>query len=192
MPRPNPLRGLHSETNLARRVAYERERRGWSYESTAKRMSAVGCPVQGSAVYRIEKGVPRRRISVDELVAFSRVFEVDIDELLVPMAFFISQEVKTVAERTVQSRIGTLNAVVEMAAAVAALMNLAVAAEEGLKGDADSQQIFTMIGEALDLNKDTLLPEGDLENAVASAFLSIWEAVVVRYRGEGGEGALDG
>ena len=85
MPRPNPLRSLDSEDNLARRIAYERERRGWTYESTAKRMTDAGCPIQGSAIYKIEKGNPRRRISVDELVAFSTIFDAEISDLLSPV-----------------------------------------------------------------------------------------------------------
>ena len=85
MPRPNPPRALQSEENLARRIAYERENRGWTYEGIAKRLTEVGCPIQGSAIYKIEKGIPRRRISVDELVGFASVFELDIDELLTPM-----------------------------------------------------------------------------------------------------------
>jgi len=85
VPRPNPLRTLASgEENLASRIARERQRRGWSYEGTAARMTQAGCPIQGSAIYKIEKGSPRRRVSVDELVAFAEIFEITLPGMLEP------------------------------------------------------------------------------------------------------------
>ena len=50
------------------------EQRGWSYTGLAQRMTAQGCAIDQSALYKIEKGNPRRRISVDELVALREVF----------------------------------------------------------------------------------------------------------------------
>lgn len=84
MPRRNQPRSLFSEEGLAQRVGYERERRGWTYESLAARMTAVGCPINQSALYKIEKGEPRRRITVDELVALSRVLDTPVEHLLLP------------------------------------------------------------------------------------------------------------
>jgi transcriptional regulator with XRE-family HTH domain len=84
MPRVNPLRTLVNEGNLARRIAYERERAGQSYAGLAKRMEEAGYPMQASALFKIEKGEPPRRITVDELVGFSMVFGVPVDELLMP------------------------------------------------------------------------------------------------------------
>ena len=91
MSRPNQLRVMYSEVNLARRIAYEREQRGWSYEGIAERMTRVGCAIQASAIYKIEKGNPPRRISVDELVAVSRVLDVPVDRLLVPLEVVVSE-----------------------------------------------------------------------------------------------------
>src|SRR3954454_11472059 len=85
MPRPNPRRAIASEQNVARRFTYERERRGWSYESLAQRMTDAGCPIQGSALYKIEKGRPRRRITVDELAAFAQVLGEHAQNLLRPV-----------------------------------------------------------------------------------------------------------
>lgn len=85
MPRPNATRSVESEANLARRIARERDARGLSYEALAKLMTDVGCPIQGSAIFKIEKGDPPRRITVDELVAFGLVFGVAPEDLLVPM-----------------------------------------------------------------------------------------------------------
>lgn len=91
MPRPNPTRSLQSETNLARRIAFEREERGWTYEGTAKRLTDAGCAIQSSAIYKIEKSDPPRRISVDELVGFAKVFDLSVEELLVPMELIHDQ-----------------------------------------------------------------------------------------------------
>lgn len=85
MPRPNPLRRVAAERLLAERLAYERERREWTYEGMAKRVSDAGCPIQSSAIFKIEKGDPPRRITVDEFVAFARVFETTVEDLLLPI-----------------------------------------------------------------------------------------------------------
>lgn len=84
MPRRNPVADLRSEESLARRIADEREKRGWSYEGLAKRMTDAGCPVNASGLYKIEKVEPRRRITVNELVALSEVFKVPVADLLLP------------------------------------------------------------------------------------------------------------
>jgi transcriptional regulator with XRE-family HTH domain len=84
MPRPNPQRSIASEASLARRIAFEREERGWSYDGLASRMTQAGCPINASALYKIEKGDPPRRITVDELVALSRVFGIKLPGLLAP------------------------------------------------------------------------------------------------------------
>ncbi len=92
MPPRNPGRSLFSEEGLAQRIAQERERRGWTYDGLAKRMTEVGCPINQSALYKIEKGTkakdgqpgPARRITVDELVALAQVFETTPEDLLLP------------------------------------------------------------------------------------------------------------
>lgn len=84
MPRPNQRRRLATERALARRIAHERERREMSYEGLALRMEKVGCPINASGIYKIEKSDPPRRITVDELVGFSLVFGIPIDNLLMP------------------------------------------------------------------------------------------------------------
>lgn len=85
MARPNRQRAIGSERALARRIQWERENRGWSYDGLASRMTQVGCPIQPSALYKVEKADPPRRITVDELVALARVMELDINELLRPL-----------------------------------------------------------------------------------------------------------
>jgi transcriptional regulator with XRE-family HTH domain len=104
MPRPNRTRSIASEDNLARRVAYEREQRGWSYAGLAQRMTAQGCAIDQSALYKIEKGTPRRRISVDELVALSEVFAIPVADMLAPPELMAQRQVLDVLERFRQAK----------------------------------------------------------------------------------------
>lgn len=106
MPRPNPPRDIYAEEYLAQRIQMERERRGWSYEGLAKRMTDAGCPINQSALYKVEQGQPRRRITVDELVAMARVFETSVEDLLVdPKLLALREVVPLLAEwRDLKSR----------------------------------------------------------------------------------------
>ncbi len=99
MPRPNPTRHLFAEANVAARVALERERRGMSYEGLAKRLSDIGCPIQASAIFKIEKGTPRRRITVDELVGFAAAFGMSVEELLVDPEVRLGRELTRSLQR---------------------------------------------------------------------------------------------
>ncbi len=81
MPRPNPPRTLAGEDTLRRRIAYEREQRGWSPAGLASRMTKAGCPIQQSAIWKIENA--GRQIKVTELLALQRVFDVPMEELFV-------------------------------------------------------------------------------------------------------------
>lgn len=83
MPRPSRDKSAGAEANLARRIEYEREKRGLSYEVLAKQLTETGCKIQGSAIFKIEKADPPRRITVDELTAFAEVFtDGDIPRML--------------------------------------------------------------------------------------------------------------
>ncbi|WP_155991927.1 helix-turn-helix domain-containing protein [Nocardioides sp. URHA0032] len=92
------------EVELARRVAMEREARDWSYEGLAERMTNVGCPIQGSAIYKIEKADPPRRITVDELIAFATVFETPVRDLLLPREVVIDAKLGRLFERWEEAR----------------------------------------------------------------------------------------
>jgi transcriptional regulator with XRE-family HTH domain len=83
--RLNPPRSIGGETNLARRIEKERTKRGWSYETLAKMLTAAGCSIQGSGIYKIEKADPPRRITVDELLALAQVFDTTVEDLLTPI-----------------------------------------------------------------------------------------------------------
>jgi hypothetical protein len=74
---------LASEDALARRIAFEREERAWSTGGLADQMTKAGCPMNQSAVWKIENGEPRRKITVDELLGFAKVFDLPVEELLV-------------------------------------------------------------------------------------------------------------
>ena len=47
-------------------------------------MEKAGCPIQVSAIYKIEKADPPRRITVAELVGFAQVFGLPVENLLLP------------------------------------------------------------------------------------------------------------
>jgi transcriptional regulator with XRE-family HTH domain len=86
VPKTNPTRALNVEETLAQRIAFERQRRGWTYDGLAKRMTDLGCPIQASGLYKIENPDPqtgrRRRITVDELAGLSHAFGIRIPDLL--------------------------------------------------------------------------------------------------------------
>ncbi len=99
MPPSNPNRTIDDEDNLARRIRYERGLRGWSYEHLAQRLTSAGCAIQGSAIYKIEKAQPRRRVTVNELVAFARVFNLDAGNLLKPVDLLGDREAEKLTDR---------------------------------------------------------------------------------------------
>lgn len=84
--KPNKPRTVGREELLAQRIEELRKSSAppMSYETLATRMAAVGCPIQASGLQRIVKGAPRRRVTVDELVALAQVFNVTVDELISP------------------------------------------------------------------------------------------------------------
>lgn len=79
--------GMMSEGNLARRISWEMEQRGWSQERVAKEMTNVGYPLHQSSVSKIinPKDGKRRSISVDDAIGFAKIFGVTLDNLLIPL-----------------------------------------------------------------------------------------------------------
>lgn len=104
MPRPNPPRPLRGEANLARRIAYERRRADMSTEGLARRMTDHGCPINQSAIWKIESGDPPRRITYDEALAFAEVFGVPLDELAIPPEIMADQTAIELIEAYEQAR----------------------------------------------------------------------------------------
>ncbi len=82
MPPVNRSRRRPEEDRLARRITYERTKRGWSYAGLAARMANAGCRLDQSAFHKIEKSDPRRRITVDEFAALCEVFDLTPAEML--------------------------------------------------------------------------------------------------------------
>ncbi len=92
MPKRLTGRTITAEDDLAERITHERERRGWSYERLAREMTKAGCKTHASAVHKIEKGEPRRRITVTELVGISRALDLPVEDLLRPLAAVLNEE----------------------------------------------------------------------------------------------------
>lgn len=103
MARPNRPRTVGTEESLARRIRAERERRDWTYEALAKRMEGVGCPIQPSAIFKIEKGKPRRRVTVDEFVALANVFALDLTDLLLPLELVNDREARRLLDEYIEA-----------------------------------------------------------------------------------------
>jgi uncharacterized protein YaaQ len=72
---------------------------GLSYESLARLMSEAGCQINASALFKIEKGQPPRKITVDELVAFSKVFDTRVEDLLIPLELIDQDRARELLER---------------------------------------------------------------------------------------------
>ncbi len=74
------------EDYLAARITAERNARGWSQERLAKEMKAIGCHMPQPSISKIEnpKSGGRRDITVDEAIAFSKLFGIPLGELLLP------------------------------------------------------------------------------------------------------------
>lgn len=122
MPRPNRPRRIGTERALARRIAFERESRDLTYDRLASRMEEQGCPIQPSALFRIEKGDPPRRVTVDELDALSRVFGIRADRLLLPPEAVASAKVRQLVDRWHAARQASSEATQADREATAALM----------------------------------------------------------------------
>jgi len=121
---------MEGESNLARRIAHERARTGLSYEGLAKRMTDVGCSIQGSAIYRIEKGDPPRRVNVDELLALAEVFETSAADLLTPMELIDQQHAARLLERIDVAERGLFTFIGEMVGSYTECLHLAEANPE--------------------------------------------------------------
>jgi len=119
----NPVDGvqLGSEDGLARRVEHERMRRNWSPAGLARLVTKAGAPMNQSAIWKIENGTPRRKITVDEALAFAAVFEVPLEELLLPVELVEEQELRRLLEARHERWLAVAQAESELEAAEAAL-----------------------------------------------------------------------
>jgi transcriptional regulator with XRE-family HTH domain len=65
---------------VIRRIAYEREQRGWSTAEVARRLTAEGFKISQSSVWAIEND-DRRKITLAEAVAFADLYGLDIADM---------------------------------------------------------------------------------------------------------------
>lgn len=126
---------MGSERALARRITYEREKRGWKQVALAARMSALGCPLTQSAISKIENEDPPRRITVDELVAFSQVFEISAEELLLPPELVADHEALALLEEWRAARTAESQAQLKLVAHTREHPHTAAAIEDLLADD---------------------------------------------------------
>lgn len=114
---------MSAQDELAHRIAYERERRGWSYEDTAIALAREGLELHYTAIYKTEK--KGRRVTVDELVALASAFDTTPGDLLRPVAEVADEEVGVVTQRFWASMHEINRATAEMHKAVIRLNELA-------------------------------------------------------------------
>lgn len=72
---------MGAEERVAAALDAHRKAYGLSYVEMADRMTAVGCPIDQSALWKMTNAEPRRRVTVDEFVAASVVLGVSLAEL---------------------------------------------------------------------------------------------------------------
>lgn len=184
MARPNPMRSIEGETNLARRVALERRSRGWSYDALAKRMTDAGCPINASAIFKIEKGDPPRKIQVDELLALATVFEADVMDLLTPMAVYRKERGKEIVATIEEGRDGLARSVVALVQGYMDYFELAVFDPE-LREFVDNRSQWQEIAEdqvdsgplfTIEIGERTIAPKTErIREAAISLHLAIIE-----------------
>lgn len=95
---------MGGESNLARRIARERNARGWSARELTRRVQVAGCKVPANTVTRIE--ARQRGVSVDELIGLSQALGLSVDDLLTPLELVDDQE----AQRLLQAIGGSMEA----------------------------------------------------------------------------------
>ncbi|MFX0539556.1 helix-turn-helix domain-containing protein [Ornithinimicrobium sp. Y1847] len=196
MARPNPTRSIQGESNLAQRIALERRRQEWSYETLARRMTEAGCPINASAIYKIEKGNPPRKITVDELIAFADVFDQEVEDLLTPIDLYRKEHAKMVARKIDEARDQLSNALAALANGYIEYFDLAVydpelrefvdnrQLQEDMVDAASSGRLFTLT--LAGVRADDELDDGPLREAVRAL-----HSEMVALAAEGAKRAID-
>lgn len=85
------------QENLARRLAQLRARVPWTAGDVQRALAEVGCVVPRNAALRIEQG--KRQVTVDELVAFSKIYGKTVEDLLTPVELVGHDAAKRIAAR---------------------------------------------------------------------------------------------
>jgi transcriptional regulator with XRE-family HTH domain len=178
MPRPNQPRSIASEANVAERITLEREKRDLSYDALAKAMTDEGCSLAATAIYRIEKGQPRRRITVDELVAFARVFDTTEADLLAPMELIRNARAQELARKALQVW-------EELPAAVYRLTEVVAEMRQLQDSDAEVYESFQHQWR----NEEAKLPDPPFAPVVIKRLTALVEAVITVHSAPGGHPA---
>ena len=174
MPRHNKPRSIASEANVAKRITVEREARGLSYEALAKLMTARGCSIAGSAIFRVEKGTPPRRINVDELIAFAKVFDTTPDDLLMPLELIRKERAQQLAKKALQVW-------EELPAAVYRLTEVVAEMRELQESDAEVYESFQHQWR----NEEAKLPDPPFAPVVIKRLTALVEAVIAVHSAPG-------
>jgi transcriptional regulator with XRE-family HTH domain len=131
MPKRTPGRTIYDEADLAARIAHERATRGWSLEGLAARMADAGCPVQATAINKVEKTDPktatRRRVPIAELLAYAAVFGLTLEEMLQPPDHITTHEFALLVRTWDQAKVKAVAAAQEEGEAWAAVKTYAEA-----------------------------------------------------------------
>jgi transcriptional regulator with XRE-family HTH domain len=90
------------EDHVAARIKLEREVRGWSTVKLAEEMAAAGHPINQSAIWRIERGKPRRRVNLDEALGFCKVFDITMQDLIGPPGELATPRIRQLVREHVQ------------------------------------------------------------------------------------------
>jgi transcriptional regulator with XRE-family HTH domain len=71
-----------TDSQFGKRVREERDRRGWSQEELAKRLTERGIHVHASTIAKIESEKKPRAVRLGEAVGIADLFELSVDVLL--------------------------------------------------------------------------------------------------------------
>lgn len=85
MPKARRQPTIYAEQNAVQRLSDAREARAIPIRRLAEMLTEAGCPMHASAVSDTLNG--SRRLSVDELVAFARVLDISLSQLVNPKAY---------------------------------------------------------------------------------------------------------
>lgn len=89
---------IDQERAIVARLAEYRLSQGLSYQTMAQRMRQFGSKVSGQALHRTEKGVPPRRLAIDDLIAATQVLQLDIADVLGASCRLEAHQVHTAVE----------------------------------------------------------------------------------------------
>ncbi len=90
------------QRQLARRIRWEQQRRGWTNADLALALRDRGCAVDVTALSKVKSG--KRAVSLEEAVALADLFETTVDGLLKDVEWALSAELNAVLNELDQRR----------------------------------------------------------------------------------------